>query len=144
MVEDGLPEVGVVEDALEDLVVGVHAGDDGVDELAVEDEPEVVEVFVAAWAASVVVGGPGLLELVEEQLVGVGQVEAEPLVEDLDDLREVLGLGLVLRPSAVEDRDDLAVAASSETEPSKVFSMPRWVSSTSVPRSSRSAAWPGR
>ena len=38
------------------------------------------------------------------------EVQAEPLVEDLDDLREVLGLRLVLRASPVEDRAHLALA----------------------------------
>src|ERR671922_2286929 len=47
VVEHGLAEVRLVEDALEDVLVRVHAPDDGVEEGAVEDEAEVLEVVVA-------------------------------------------------------------------------------------------------
>ena len=53
---------------------------------------------------------PGALELVEQKLVGVGQLESEPLVENLDNLREPLCLRLMLRASPVEDRAHLALA----------------------------------
>jgi hypothetical protein len=43
VVAEDFAEIRVVQDLLEDGVVGVHSGDDGVEELWVEDEPEVVQ-----------------------------------------------------------------------------------------------------
>ncbi len=73
VVEDGLLEGGLAEDPLEDLVVVVHPPHDGIEEGAVEDEPEVREAVVAGAGGALLVGGPRLLELVEEQLIGIAE-----------------------------------------------------------------------
>ena len=75
VVAKDVAEVFVVENPLEDLVVGVHPGDDGLQELAVEHEPEVVECVVLRLVGELAVGDPALLELVEQELVDVGQVQ---------------------------------------------------------------------
>jgi Bacterial protein of unknown function (DUF899) len=110
VVEHRLPKGRLVEDALEDVLVLVHPPHDRVEERAVKDEPEVLEVVVARAVGELLVGAPRLLELIEEELVGLAELEAEPLVHDVDDPGEVLRLGLVLRPAAGEDRHDLAPA----------------------------------
>jgi hypothetical protein len=75
VVENGLLEDGLVEDALEDLLVVVHAPHDCVEELAVEDQAEVGEVVVARARGQLLVRGPRLFELVEEELIyGIGGI----------------------------------------------------------------------
>jgi hypothetical protein len=69
VVENRLPEVGLIEDALEDVLV--HAPHDRVEERAGEDEAEVLEVVVAGTSGQFLVRCPRLLELIEEELVGV-------------------------------------------------------------------------
>ena len=61
-------------------------------------------VLFWAWAADLGVGHPGLLELVEEELVPFIEGEAEPVVQLLDDFGQQLQLGLVLlAPALTED-----------------------------------------
>src|SRR5581483_11033433 len=108
VVEHRLLELGVVEDALEDVRVLIHPVNDRVDEGAVEDEAEVVERVRARPRGEGLVSSPRFLELVEEELVGLAEVEAVALVDHLDDLRQVLLLVLVLLPAAGEHRDHLA------------------------------------
>src|ERR1039458_7284988 len=102
-------EVLVVEDPLVDLVVGVHAGDDCLEELAVEDELEVIDGVVLRLGRKLAVLDPAFLELVEEQLVHIRQVRAEAIVEQLDDAGEVLQVEFLLATLPLaEERPDLA------------------------------------
>lgn len=66
-----------------------------------------------AWTMTSGVGDPGLLKLVEQQLVALVEVEPESLVEFGDDLRQVLDGWLVLLASAFpEDGADCAESFS--------------------------------
>jgi hypothetical protein len=80
-------EFGVVKDPLVDLLVVVHASDDGAHEHAVEDKTEVFKLVVAGLRCDFGVGHPGLFELIEQQLVTIVEIGAEPFVECLDDCR---------------------------------------------------------
>ena len=119
VVANELAEVVVVEDLLEDLAVGVHPGDDRGHELAVEREREVLDAVALGLVGELAVRDPVGLELVEQQLVGVGEVGPEPVVELLDDARQRLELELLLAAlPAAEERPDLADAlTSSASEP---------------------------
>ncbi len=68
----------------------IHAADDALDEDVVEDEPEVLDRVGARLVEQVIVAKPRGLELVEEELIGRAELEAEMLVEHLDDPREML------------------------------------------------------
>ena len=61
----------------------------------------------AGLGDEMLVAEPGRLHLVEEELVGGPELEAEALVEDLDDRREVLLLLLGLLALARVDRRQL-------------------------------------
>jgi hypothetical protein len=98
--QDGL-EVRIVEDALEDRLVVVHAADDGVEELPVKHQPEVVECVVLGLGGDLGVGEPSLLELIEEKLVLLIEFQTEALVQALDDLRQRLHVRLILATCAV-------------------------------------------
>jgi hypothetical protein len=65
----GGAEVLVVEDLLEDLLVGVDTSDDGLKELLVEDKAEVIQAVILRMVGQFSIGDPALLELIEEQLV---------------------------------------------------------------------------
>ena len=78
--------------------------DDALDERVVEDQAEVLDGVGAGLGDELLVAEPGRLHLVEEELVGGAELEAEPLVEDLDDRREVLLLLLGLLALARVDR----------------------------------------
>ena len=96
-----------------------------------------------AWATRCSSASQRLLHLVEEELVGGPEFDAEPLVEDLDDPREVLLL--LLRLLALGPSRSPASSPtpwSGVIEPSLVFSRRRWVSSTSAPEIEPSAADP--
>ena len=110
-----------------------------------EDEAEVLDRVGAGLGDELLVAEPGRLQLVEEELVGGAELDAEALVEDLDDRREVLLLLLGLLALARVDRRQLARRPwSGVMSPSLVFSRRRWVSSTSDPRSSRPPPSVGR
>ena len=85
-VEEGLLELLIVQDAPEDGLVLVHAGHDGGEEALIEDEPEVLQGVRPRLRGHLQVRQPGALELVEEQLVPLGEGQAELLVELVDDL----------------------------------------------------------
>jgi hypothetical protein len=85
VIEDRLAGCVVVEDAPEDLVILVDPLDDGIEEGAVENEAEVLEVVGACTGGERFVCSPRLLELVEQKLVGVVQFESEALVHHVDD-----------------------------------------------------------
>ena len=82
--------------------------DDALHEGVGEDEAEVLDGVGAGLGDELLVAEPGRLHLVEEELVGGAELEPEPLVEDLDDGREVLLLLLGLLALARVDRRQLA------------------------------------
>ena len=90
-------------------VFGVHPRDDRAHELLLEREREVLDRVALRLVGQLAVCDPLGLELVEQQLVGVGEVGAEPVVELLDDARQRLQLELLLAAlPAAEERLDLA------------------------------------
>ncbi len=142
--DDGLERL-VVEDLAEDVGVVVHPPDDALDEDVGEDEAEVLDGVGAGLGDEMLVRQPGRLQLVEEELVGGAELEAEALVEDLDDRREVLRLLLgLLALARVDRRSSSPMPVSGVMLPSLVFSRRRWVSSTSDPRSRRPPPSDGR
>src|SRR5487761_2113385 len=88
----------------------VHALDDALDEAVCEDEPEGLEGGGAGLGDEARIAEPGRLQLVEEELVGGAERQAEPLVEDPDDRREVLPHLLRLGAAPGVDRLQLAGA----------------------------------
>jgi hypothetical protein len=75
-----------IENPRENLDVGIRPADVALGELEVVRGPEVAEVVLFGLSCEVEVGDPVSLELVEEQLVGFGEVRAEPLFEERHDL----------------------------------------------------------
>lgn len=75
--------------------------------------PEVLQGVVPRLIGQLGIGRPALLELVEQQLVSVGQIQPKPLVQNLDDLRQRLEVGLEQLPDALaEDGLDLALVGA--------------------------------
>src|ERR1035438_8245391 len=68
-VHQRLSELLVIQNALEDGLVLIHPTHDGVEEHAVEYEPEVVERVPPSLSRHCRICYPSLLELVEQQLV---------------------------------------------------------------------------
>ena len=128
---DGLLELVVIEDAGEQRIVLVHSADDGLEEVAVEDQFEIVDGVVASLVGDLGIGEPIALVLVEQKLIGLGELESEPFVEGVDDLGE----GFEVRKALLEAPSPnivltSPVSAVSSNEPLYVASRRRWVSST--------------
>ena len=83
-------EVLVVQDSLEDLIVGVDTGNDGLQELLVEHQAEVIQAVVLGLVGKLAIGHPAFLELIEKKLVNFGEVHAEAVVQHLDDAGKML------------------------------------------------------
>jgi hypothetical protein len=64
----------------EEPIVLVHPADNGLEEVAIEDELEVIDRVAAGLLGDLLVGEPVPLVLVEEELVGLGEIEAEALI----------------------------------------------------------------
>jgi hypothetical protein len=65
---------------LEDDFVVAHPAHHRPHEHAVEDKPEVLDGVVLGLGTDLGVGHPGLLELIEKELVPFVEGEAEPLI----------------------------------------------------------------
>jgi hypothetical protein len=133
-----LGEALVLVDRLEDVGVGVHARQHGGEELVDEDDEEVVQRVGLRLRDQLGIGDPVAFELLEQQGVGNREVEGVAFVEPLDDRREALGLrvrcGTAGAGSALNASSSTWLPAR-PTSTSADFSMRRWVSSTSAPRS---------
>jgi hypothetical protein len=98
--KERLPELLVIQHALLNSLIVVDTANHGAKELAIEDEPEIVESVVAGLSGDVGIGEPGLLELIVE-------VQSETAVEAVDYLGEMLDVRLLLpsRPISEEGGD---------------------------------------
>jgi hypothetical protein len=105
--KERLPELLVIQHALLNSLIVVDTANHGAKELAIEDEPEIVESVVAGLSGDVGIGEPGLLELIEEELIGLVEVQSETAVEAVDYLGEMLDVRLLLpsRPISEEGGD---------------------------------------
>jgi hypothetical protein len=79
-----IPKRGIVHDPVEYLLVAFHAVDEEPFEHAVEHMLEVVERVGLGGGFQSLVPGGGLGDLVEEELVGLLEVRAEPVIQFVD------------------------------------------------------------
>ncbi len=86
VVADDGAEGGVVDHAPEEVLVGVESVDHEALEVLVEDELEVLGGVDAGLGGERLVLDAGRLDLVDEDLVGFGELGAEALVQGVDDL----------------------------------------------------------
>lgn len=89
---DFTPETLVIHVADEDLFVLVDAFDKEALEQALEHQGELVLGIRGGGFAQSVIGDGGLDDLIEEELVGLVEVRAESLIDDVDQLGERNGL----------------------------------------------------
>ena len=110
MLHGQLPKLAIRHELSENLLVAFHAVDDEALEGFLEDVAEVVlRVRRGRFLQRVALDGL-FLNLIEEELVGLGEVRAEALVEDVDEFGELDLLILLAGANVAGAFEGIAVA----------------------------------